>query len=290
MEVKVFSEAFQKATESQIFLMELYSKYGVPSVAVVLGSGLGDSFPELKSEFECISYSKIPGFKPTSVLGHASEICYGKLTNGKKQTTVLFLKGRNHAYEGFSPAEVVHNVRAVAMSGVKNVLLTNAAGCLNTSWNIGDLMLITDHINLTGLNPISGSWGKGFSPQFVDLSSCYNKELQNHIIKIAKLQKVELRTGVYCGVLGPSYETPAEIKMMQMMGASSVGMSTVLETIACKQLGINVVGISCFTNYGAGMLHDKLSHHDVIETGKQAGNKIATLIRESIFEWPVSPI
>ena len=258
-----------------------------PDLCVVLGSGLGNAIPGL-DEMEKLAYADIPGFKVSEVAGHASELRVGEISSevsGQKRR-IAFLRGRNHAYEGYSAGDVVHNLRSLIAWGVKGVVLTNAAGCLETSWQLGDFMLIDDHINLSGLNPLAGPFGEGFGQRFCDMTSCYDRGWGSQFETRAATLKVSLRRGTYAGVLGPSYETPAEIKMLKTLGAQAVGMSTVLETIAARQIGARVVGLSCMTNYGAGLLgpHDRLDHADVVQMGASVAKVMSDLVLETAID------
>ena len=282
---------YQKVVQSVEFLKEWNKGEAVPEFAVVLGSGLSNVIPNY-ANMKCISYSEIPGFKTTNVPGHTGELRVGKVSvtnpNGeKKERQIAFLHGRNHAYEGNNPAEVVHNLRTLIQWGVKGVVLTNASGCLNKSWTLGKMMLITDHINATAMSPLFGEYGRGFGPQFVDLSDCYNLSWQAQFKNTAARMNEELYSGVYYGVQGPQYETPAEIKMMQNLGASAVGMSTVLESIAVKQMGIKLAGISCLTNYGAGLHPSALNHEDVTAMGKKSASNIGDVLINTIVNLEV---
>ncbi|NBO37700.1 purine-nucleoside phosphorylase [bacterium] len=256
-----------------------------PDLCLVLGSGLGNAIPGIDS-MPALKFSEIPGFRSSEVVGHASELRVGNVNathpaTGKSITRkIAFLRGRNHAYEGFTAGDVVHNVRAMIAWGVKGIILTNAAGCLETSWNLGDFMLIEDHINLSGLNPLSGLPGNGFGQRFCDMTQCYDPAWGKVFLESAAALGVNLHRGTYAGVLGPSYETPAEIRMLRTLGAQAVGMSTVLEAIAARQMGARVVGLSCMTNYGAGLLgaETRLDHSDVVHMGASVAKTMAELV------------
>ncbi|RDB35605.1 MAG: purine-nucleoside phosphorylase [Spirobacillus cienkowskii] len=274
----------EKITQSVNFLKEWHNS--VPEIGIVLGSGLSDAIPGL-SEMKGIHYSEIPGFKNSTVFGHTGDLRVGtvstKLSNGSvKSREIAFLRGRNHAYEGHDVGEVVHNVRTLISWGVKGIILTNAAGCLNTEWELGKMMILTDHINGTGLSPLNGEFGRGFGAQFVDLTSCYDKSWQKHIQQIATELNQTIYSGVYYGVLGAHYETPAEIKMFKNFGASAVGMSTVLEAIAARQLKVKVAAISSLTNYGAGLKHEELSHAEVMDTNQRFASQTAQVIVKAL--------
>ena len=235
-----------------------------PTIAIVLGSGLGGFADSLTGVTE-ISYDEIPHFPTSSVVGHK-----GRLLTGTLEGVPLFvMAGRVHAYEGYPAADVVFPARVLGTLGVKNLILTNAAGAVNSAFKPGELMIMTDHINLTGLNPLVGPELVELGQRFTDLSTAYDPKLAETCDQAARRIGLSLRKGVYAAFLGPSFETPAEIKMVRTLGADAVGMSTVLETIAAVQMGIRVLGISCMTNMAAGMLPQKINHLEVIEIGKQ---------------------
>ena len=281
---------FERVSQSADHLKKWESK--APDLCIVLGSGLADAVPDINT-MRSLPFSQIPGFKKIDVVGHKSELRVGEISvaraDGKKTTrTVAFLRGRSHAYEGNTAGEVAHNVRSMIAWGVKGIVLTNAAGCLHTEWNLGGVMLIQDHINFSGLNPLSGECGEGFSPRFQDLTQCYDLEWQQCFkARAAEIQET-LYAGTYFGVLGPSYETPAEIRMMKMCGASAVGMSTVLETIAARQMGAKVAGVSCLTNYGAGLeAQVTLDHSHVVQMGNRFASSMANLVLGTACLLPV---
>jgi purine-nucleoside phosphorylase len=264
----------------------------LPEMVVVLGSGLADAVDGLDN-LACARFEDIPGFRTTHVLGHRSELRVGRvecvLPDGRTGSReVAFLRGRNHAYEGFDAGEVVHNVRTLLHWGAKGVLLTNAAGCLDISWPVGSLMVLSDHINFTGLNPLAYPYGAGFEPRFVDMGRCYDAEWRSELKSLARAQGLTMNEGTYFGVLGPTYETPAEIRMMQTLGAHAVGMSTVLEAIAARQLGARVAAVSCFTNHGAGLSPEAvLDHADVLDVGKASARGLAKLLLAAAVSLPL---
>ena len=247
-----------------------------PTLAIVLGSGFHHVLTELRVDKK-ISYAKIPGFPKPTVAGHSGELFFGHL--GK--TPVIVLSGRAHFYEGHDMERVTFAVRALAAFGIKDLLLTNAAGGINRNFRAGDFMVLTDHINLMGANPLRVLPIKGL-PRFVDLTETYDRKLRELLFKAGKISKLKLRRGVYLAVSGPSYETPAEIRAFAKLGADAVGMSTVPEAIVARQHGLNVAAISCVTNLAAGISKKKLSHGDVLETAKQGGRVSATLIRNFV--------
>ncbi len=239
------------------------------SVAIILGSGLG-AFAAQLEEPSAIPFERIPHFPVSGVPGHAGRLVAG----GVRGTPVLVLAGRVHAYEGHSANAVVFAVRTLAALGVKALILTNAAGGIRLDLRQRQLVLITDHINLTGLNPACGP-NLGEQPRFFDMSECYSPRL-GALAQAAAASP--LAEGVYAGVLGPSFETPAEIRAFRAMGADLVGMSTVLETIAARQAGVEVLGISCVTNMAAGVDGRPLSHEEVLATGRAVERELAALL------------
>ena len=236
----------------------------LPRVGVVLGSGLG-AFAEQLSALSRIPYSEIPDMPQSGVVGHAGNLCAGTLG----AVPVVCLQGRAHVYEGNSLARAAFGVRVLAQLGCHSVLLTNAAGGIHASFAPGDLMLITDHLNLMGDNPLCGpNYGQG--PRFPDLSQAYDLELQRAAREAASAAGVTLREGVYAAMLGPSYETPAEIRMLRTLGADAVGMSTVPEVIALRHLGVRVGAMSCITNLAAGLSRGLLDHAEVEATARRS--------------------
>lgn len=245
-----------------------------PSVGLILGSGLG----ELASEAEegiAIPYEDIPGFPVSTVEGHAGQLVYGVL-GGKK---VLAMQGRFHYYEGYSMKEVTFPVRVMKALGVESLVVTNAAGGVNESFSPGDLMIINDHINLTGDNPLLGPNESSLGERFIDMSEAYDKEYQTFIRQSAENLEVTLQEGVYLGFSGPTYETPAEIRMIRTLGGDAVGMSTVPEVIVARHAGIRVAGISCITNLAAGM-QASLNHEEVVETTEIVKESFKALVKE----------
>ncbi len=248
-----------------------------PEYGIVLGSGLG-AFADQLEDKTVISYDDIPGFFKTSVHGHAGELVIGKIGN----KSVAVLKGRVHAYEGHSANEVVFPIRFLANLGVSSIVLTNASGGINKSYHPGQLVLIKDHINLSGINPLIGPNNDELGKRFPDMTYTYTPELRAKAIEIAKSIGFELKEGVYAGVMGPTYETPAEVKMLGILGADLVGMSTVNEAIAATHMGVNLLGISCVTNMAAGILDEKLSHDDIQEEANKAMVNFIKLLTEFV--------
>ena len=243
-----------------------------PKVGIVLGSGLGafgDSLEDLKKA----PYSEIPHMPQSAVVGHDGNVCLGRV--GK--TPVACLQGRVHLYEGHGLARVTFGVRLLAQLGCRAVLITNAAGGINPSFFPGDLMLITDHINLTGQNPLVGPNEEGL-PRFPDMTEAYDLHVIEAARRAARQEDVPLREGVYCQMLGPSYETPAEIRMLRTLGADAVGMSTVVEVIALRHRGVVTGAMSCITNLAAGMGSVKLDHSEVEEVASQARERFVAIV------------
>ena len=239
-----------------------------PTLAIVLGSGFHHVLTGLKVEKK-IPYAKIPGFPVPTVSGHAGELYFGHL--GK--TPVLVLSGRAHFYEGHSMERVTFAVRALAAFGIRDLLLTNAAGGINKRFRPGDFMVLTDHINFMGVNPLRGA------PHFVDLTQVYDTKLRALLFRAGKSFHLKLRRGVYLAVSGPSYETPAEIRAFARLGADAVGMSTVPEAMVARQCGLNVAAVSCITNLAAGISKEKLSHTEVLETAGRVKTLAAKLLK-----------
>jgi purine-nucleoside phosphorylase len=243
-----------------------------PSIGLVLGSGLGGFADEL-SEAVRVPYAEIPEMPQSRVAGHAGNLCLGRVAG----VPVACLQGRAHIYEGNTPARAVFGVRVLAELGCHTVLLTNAAGGIHPSFAPGDLMLITDHLNLMGANPLCGpNFADG--PRFPDLTFAYDRRLRALAREAAEAAGVTLREGVYAALLGPSYETPAEIRMLRALGADAVGMSTVPEVIALRQRGVNVGAVSCITNLAAGISAQLLDHREVEATAARARQAFTTLL------------
>jgi len=243
-----------------------------PRVGLVLGSGLGGFAQEL-AEGARIPYADIPDMPRPLVVGHAGNLCTGRVAG----VPVACLQGRSHIYEGHTPARAVFGVRVLAELGCTAVLLTNAAGGIHASFEPGDLMLITDHLNLLGDNPLRGpNYGEG--PRFPDLSQAYDSGLLQAARAAARAANVTLREGVYAAMLGPSYETPAEIRMLRALGADAVGMSTVPEVIALRQLGVKVGAMSCITNLAAGISAQPLDHSEVEATARRSRDAFSEVL------------
>ncbi len=244
-----------------------------PMVGAILGSGLG-AFADGVEDAVTIPYGEIPGFPASAVVGHSGKLVAGRV----RGVPVLVLSGRVHFYEGHPMERVVFPARVLGLLGCRNVVVTNAAGGITRSFRAGDLMLITDHINCFGTNPLVGPNLDELGPRFPDMSDAYRKELREVVLAVARRERIPLRQGVYLGTHGPSYETPAEIRAFRTMGADAVGMSTVPEAIALAQMGVGVVGISCITNMAAGVLAKKLEHAEVLETTQRVGERFVRLL------------
>jgi len=247
------------------------------SVAVVLGSGLGGFADELTNATP-IPYDDIPGFARATVEGHAGRLVIGKAGD----SPVAAMQGRFHFYEGYSLEEVTFPIRVLKLLGVRTLILTNASGALNVEFTPGSLMVITDHINLMGVNPLVGSNDKRFGPRFPDLTNTYAPELQDIVIQEARAMRLPMFRGVYASLTGPSYETPAEIHMVRSLGADAVGMSTVPEAIVARHMDMEVLGISCITNLAAGVTDRPVDHDQVIATGEGVREEFTELLRRVI--------
>ena len=248
-----------------------------PEIGVILGSGLG-MIAEQLTDAVIIPFSEIPYFYPTSIEGHLGQLSIGKIND----VQVAVLQGRFHFYEGYSMEEVVFPTRTICGLGIHTLVVTNAAGGINTRFRAGDLMLIEDHLNLMGDNPLKGPNLSQLGPRFPDLSEAYSKACLEVLKNSASELNIPVHMGVYGGVLGPTYETPAEVRMLRTLGADAVGMSTVPETIAASHLGVQVTGVSCIANMAAGLTSSKLTHQEVIDISKQGGEKLSRLLALAI--------
>lgn len=280
--------SYEQAAEAAEFIR---SKYARPiTTAVVLGSGLGSFADEIENSV-AIPYEQIPHFARSTVEGHAGRLVLGEVDG----IAVAVQQGRFHYYEGYDMHQVVMPMRTFGLLGVTNVILTNAAGSLSTEMRPGTLMLISDHLNCMGANPLRGQNDVRFGPRFPDMTSVYDREFQEVISETAAQIARErfdrgidseltdfLHRGVYCGLSGPTYETPAEIRMYRLLGADAVGMSTVPEAIAARHQGMRVAGISCITNLGAGMTDEEIDHDDVMATGARVAEVFKELLRRTI--------
>lgn len=242
-------------------------------VGIILGSGLGAFADTVENACET-PYGEIAGWPPSTAEGHAGKLVTGAV-GGRD---VIVLAGRAHLYEGYSPAQVVFGIRELARRGVRSVILTNAAGGINLTYRPGDLVLISDHINLTGMNPLTGANDEKIGPRFPDMTEIYSAHYRELAQDAARSLGLSLKEGVYAGLFGPSYETPAEIRYLRAIGADLVGMSTTLEAIAAAHAGMRVLGISCVTNMAAGILQQKLVHEEVLAVGERVRETMIQLL------------
>jgi purine-nucleoside phosphorylase len=245
-----------------------------PEIAVVLGSGLGSFADDLDERLE-IPYDEIPGWPRSTAVGHAGKLVVGKIN----EVLVLALSGRAHLYEGYSPARVTYAVRVLKLLGIRSLVITNAAGGINLDFARGKLVLITDHINLQGVNPLVGANEDDLGPRFPDMTEAYSFRFRQAAKQIAAEMNIDLSEGVYAAMLGPSYETPAEIRFLRSIGADLVGMSTVPEVIIANHMGLEVLGISCVTNMAAGILPGKINHEEVLQTGFEVRETFVALLK-----------
>lgn len=247
-----------------------------PEMALILGSGLSRLVDGLNGI--SLKYSKIPDFPTTNIEGHKGELLFCRIEN----KNCIVMQGRFHYYEGYDMKKVVYPIKIFKMLGAKTLFITNAAGATSDNYNTGDIMLINDHINFMGNNPLIGKNEDSLGTRFPDMSDCYSKEIQELSKKIAKKLNIDLKEGVYLAVSGPSYETKAEVKMFKMLGADAIGMSTVPEAIVANYLNMNVAAFSMISNYATGVSNNKLTHNEVLETGKITSEKLSQLIKEII--------
>ena len=269
--------AMNKVLESSQYIQ---SKYKVkPKIGIVLGSGLGVYIDQIQNK-TIILYKDIPHFKRTNVEGHDGRLILGDVHG----VPVAALQGRMHSYEGHPMEDIVHPVRTLAALGIEMLFVTNASGGINADFHPGDLVSIVDHINLSGRNPLVGPNIAELGPRFPDMGQAYDPDLTALLKQVAANHHVNLKSGVYCSVLGPTYETPAEIRMLRTIGADLVGMSTVPEVIAANHLGLKVAGVACVTNYAAGIKAEKLNHADVKKVAEKAMVGFATILTETISE------
>ena len=268
---------FARAESAAQFLLSQTSLR--PTIGLVLGSGLGGFADEL-SEATRIPYANIPSFPRSTAIGHAGQMVIGKVGN----VAVAAMQGRVHLYEGYSVEEVAFPTRVFGRMGIRVLILTNAAGGINLEYNQGALVVITDHINLQGHNPLVGPNDNRFGPRFPDMTQAYWKPYREIALRCARHLGKTLYQGVYAGLLGPSYETPAEIRYLRTIGADLVGMSTIPEVIVARHMGIKVLAISCVTNMAAGISDEVLSHEDVLATGERVKGDFVALLRAVLPE------
>ncbi len=244
-----------------------------PRIAIVLGSGLGAFAAQLENA-TAIPYAAIPNFPQSTVAGHSGRLVSGALAGAP----LLVMQGRVHGYEGYTAQQVVFPIRVLAQCGVRQLIVTNASGGIHHSLHQGQLVLLRDHINFTGVSPLTGPNDERFGPRFFDMSEAYSRRLREAALDAAAAIELDLREGVYLSVPGPSYETPAEIRAFRTLGADLVGMSTVHEVIAARHLGLEVLGISCVTNLAAGVQAAPLDHAEVMETGRRVEKQLTALL------------
>ena len=249
----------------------------MPTVAVVLGSGLGAFADELE-DAQAIPYGDIPGWPVSTAVGHAGKLVFGRIG----PLRVVLMAGRAHLYEGYTAPQSVFGVRVLGRLGVRRMVFTNAAGGINPAYGQGALVAITDHINLQGANPLCGPNDDSLGHRFPDMSDAYSRRMRDIALDAARAQGIPLFEGVYAGLMGPSYETPAEIRYLRAIGADLVGMSTVGEVIAANHMGIECLGISCVTNMAAGMMPQKLDHQEVLAVGLQVRETFVKLLRSTL--------
>lgn len=266
---------YERAEQAARFVRERYKEQ--LQVGLVLGSGLGAFADEIEDSVK-IPYEEIPGFARSTVEGHAGRLVLGKVEG----VHVAAMQGRFHFYEGYSMDEVTFPHRVMGLLGIKSMILTNASGGINVDFEPGMLMLISDHLNLMGTNPLIGRNDERFGPRFPDMTNVYDRDYQDIAIQEAHTMGLNMRRGVYAALTGPSYETPAEIRLFRILGADAVGMSTVPEAIVARQMGVKVLGISCITNLAAGVTDEPINHEEVMETGERVKETFKELLRRVI--------
>lgn len=275
------SELMEQLKASAAFIQDRIGERK-PEILIVLGSGLGDLGDQVEDAVR-IPYKEIPHFPVSTVPGHKGLLVVGTL-EGRQ---VVCMQGRFHFYEGYGMNQVVYPVQTLHVLGVDNLLVTNAAGCVNTAWKPGDLMLIKDQIKLVPDCPLRGANPDELGPRFFDMSNAYDKGLRQYAKAVGEKIGVPLREGVYQLFAGPNFETPAEIRFARFCGADAVGMSTVPEVIAAAHMGMKTLGISCMTNMAAGILEQPLNHQEVLETGERVSKTFQKLVRALVKEWPL---
>ncbi|MDQ3666810.1 MAG: purine-nucleoside phosphorylase [Acidobacteriota bacterium] len=248
-----------------------------PRIAVVLGSGLG-GFADQVEEAVRLPYDQISGFATSTVAGHDGSLVIGKVG----PVPIVAMQGRVHSYEGYSLDEVTFPIRTFKVLGIDTLLLTNAAGGINVQLSEGTLMIISDHLNLMGVNPLRGPNDERFGPRFPDMTEVYSRALQETVVEEAQVLGIEVRRGIYAALPGPSYETPAEIHMLRSFGADAIGMSTVPEAIVARHMGMRVLGISCITNMAAGISDGPINHEEVMAIGNKVRDTFTLLLRSII--------
>jgi len=271
------SDPFPQAEEAAKFISTKTALR--PAIAIVLGSGLGNFADEVADPVK-IGFADIPHFSRSTAVGHAGQLVVGKIAG----CPVVVMQGRVHLYEGYPASRVAFPIRVFARLGARAAILTNAAGGINLDYGQGSLVVIKDHINLQGQNPLVGAEDPRLGLRFIDMTEAYSRSYRRLALAAAKRVGLAVPEGVYAGLLGPSYETPAEIRFLRAIGADLVGMSTVPEVIVARQMGIKVLAISCVTNMAAGVLDKPLNHEEVLETGKRVAGQFKSLLREVIPE------
>lgn len=266
--------------DAKKFVAEALALQTKPRVGLVLGSGLSSFADNLKKESHAksLSFNTIPHFPTSTVEGHRGEI----ISTYIGTTPILAMSGRVHSYEGYSPESVAMPIRVMGLLGISNLFVTNASGAIGTDYEAGELMVISDHLNLTGSSPLVGPNISELGPRFVDMSCAYDPMLRNLAKKAASKAQITMHEGVYASLLGPCYETPAEVRMLKTLGADAVGMSTVYETIAARHMGIKVLGISCLTNKAAGLGKHIITHEEVMENNAKVSLKLGEIIVDVI--------
>jgi purine-nucleoside phosphorylase len=271
------TDTFTRAEYASAFLLE--QTVLRPKIGVVLGSGLG-AFADEMSDAVRVPYSQIPSFPQSTAIGHAGQMVIGKAGD----VPVAAMQGRVHFYEGYSAEQVAFPMRVLGRMGIRALILTNAAGGINAKYTQGALVVISDHINLQGQNPLMGANDERFGPRFPDMTQAYWKPYREMTLEAARKLGKTIHEGVYAGLLGPSYETPAEIRYLRTIGADLVGMSTIPEAIAARHMGIRVLGISCVTNMAAGILDQPLDHQEVLDTAERVKDDFVALLRAVLEE------
>jgi purine-nucleoside phosphorylase len=248
-----------------------------PVLGIILGSGLG-AFADSFSDQTVIAFNTLPHFPSSTVTGHSGNLIIGNAGG----VPVAALQGRVHLYEGYSSAEIAYPTRVLGALGIRQLIVTNAAGGINPAFNPGDLMLITDHINMMGANPLIGPNMDEFGPRFPDMSAAYDTGMRRVALEVARQKGIVLHEGIYVGLSGPNYETPAEIRMCRALGADAVGMSTVPEVIVANHMGMRVLGISCITNRAAGILPGRLTHEEVVAATQRISETFQSFLADII--------
>lgn len=247
--------------------------------AIILGSGLGPFAEQIKKgAHTAVSFSEIPHFSSSTVRGHKGELIYGMVND----EPILALNGRLHLYEGLHPQQVIVPIRVLGLLGISTLILTNASGAIGDGYEPGHLMVVADHINFTGTSPLVGKNIDELGPRFVDMSAAYDKDLRAIAKKAALKADIKMHEGVYAGLLGPCYETPAEVRLLKVLGADAVGMSTVFETIAARHMGLKVLAISCLTNKAAGLSSQKITHEEVMENNAKVSAKLGVILTDIV--------